>query len=75
MDRTGLPDHGLAIGTEADLTVLQRLCATSSVADLIWEAPRDFTTEHGRVFDAATCAYEAGDINRSDQHFGQFLTL
>jgi hypothetical protein len=59
---TGLacPDHGLALGADVDTATLQRLCAQGDVADLVWEAPADFTAEHGQLLMAAIQAYQAG---------------
>ena len=59
---TGLacPDHGLAIGADVDNPTLQRLTAHGEIADLIWEAPADFTAEHGQLLLAAIQAYQAG---------------
>lgn len=47
---TGLacPDHGLPIGADVGNTTLQHL-GQGEIADLIWEAPPEFTTEHGRL--------------------------
>ena len=59
---TGLacPDHGLALGADVDNTTLRSLAADGDIADLIWEAPADFTAEHGQLCHAAIQAYQAG---------------
>src|ERR1700689_5435213 len=60
---TGLacPDHGLQPGTDVDDTVLQHL-AQSDLADLIWEAPEDFTAEHASASLAAIQACRNGKL-------------
>jgi hypothetical protein len=60
---TGLacPDHGLAIGADVDNAALQGL-ARHEIADLVWEAPPEFTAEHGQVSRAAILAHQAGDL-------------
>jgi hypothetical protein len=44
---TGLacPDHGVEVGADVDNATLQHL-AQVDLADSIWEAPADFTTQH-----------------------------
>lgn len=56
---TGLacPDHGLEIGADVDNATLQRL-AQGDLADFVWEAPADFTTEHGQLILAAIRAHQ-----------------
>ena len=55
------PDHGLALGSDVDNAMLRRLVADGEVADIIWEAPEEFTSQHRQVFEAAMQAYHAGD--------------
>ena|SRR5258708_5883937 len=57
--RTGLawPDHGLAIGTDVDTATLLRLAGQGEIADLIWEAPPEFTADHGQLCVAALQAH------------------
>jgi hypothetical protein len=66
---TGLacPDHELALGTDVDTATLQDLFGRSDVADLIWEAPADLTTEHGRLLLAAIQAYRAGNCQAGER--------
>ena len=49
---TGLacPGYGLALGADVDNAVLRQLAAGSEIADLIWEAPDEFTAEHAQAF-------------------------
>src|SRR5215469_18264995 len=56
---TGLacPDQGLPIGSDVDNQALLRLAAQGEIADLIWEAPAEFTTEHGQLGAAAIQAH------------------
>jgi hypothetical protein len=60
---TGLacPDHGREIGTDVDNTALMRL-AHSDLADFTWEAPADFTAEHGQLMLAAIRAHQDGEL-------------
>ena len=48
---TGLscPDHGLPIGSDVDNATLLRLAGHGEIADLVWEAPPEFTAEHGQL--------------------------
>jgi hypothetical protein len=73
---TGLacPDHGLKIGADVDNAELQRL-ARGEIADLIWEAPPDFTTEHGQLCLAAVTAYQTGDHDKAEQFWDQLRSL
>jgi hypothetical protein len=70
---TGLagPDHGLAVGTDVDTAILQRLTAHSGVADLIWEAPAGLTAEHGQLCLAAIQAYQAGNHETGERLWQQ----
>ena len=54
------PDHGLTPGTDVDTAILQSMAADSDIADLIWEAPADFTAAHGQLLLTAIEAYQAG---------------
>jgi len=73
---TGLacPGHGLDIGADVDNEELRRL-AHGEIADLIWEAPPEFTTEHGHLCLAAIQAYQAGDHETGERLWGQVQTL
>jgi len=66
---TGLtcPGRGLALGTDVDNAVLQEMAAGSELADLIWEAPDEFTAEHAQAFRDAMRAHLAGDSERAGQ--------
>ena len=68
---TGLacPAHRLPIGADVDTATLQHL-AQGEVADLVWEAPADFTEEHGRLLRAAVHAYQNGD-HQTGEHLWQ----
>jgi hypothetical protein len=59
---TGLacPDHGLQIGSDVDNATLLRLSGQGEIADLIWEAPADFTAEHGHLCTGAIQAHQSG---------------
>ena len=69
---TGLacPDHGLEIGADVDNATLRRL-ARGELADLIWEAPPDFTVEHAQLCLAAVTAYQAADHRTAEQLWEQ----
>jgi len=73
---TGLtcPDHGQEIGADTDNATLQRL-AQGQIADLIWEAPLDFTAEHGRLCRAAIMARQAGHHDEGERLWQQVQTL
>jgi hypothetical protein len=68
---TGLacPAHGLPIGADVDIATLQHL-AQGVVVDLVWEAPADFTEEHGRLLAAAVRAYHSND-HQTGEHLWQ----
>ena len=55
---TGLacPDHGLETGFDVDNSTLLHL-ADGDLVDFIWEAPDDFTAEHGQLMLAAIRAH------------------
>ena len=73
---TGLacPDHGLEIGADVDNSTLLHL-AHGDLADFIWEAPADFTAEHGQLSLAAIRAYQDGDHETGQQYWQQAEAL
>ena len=66
---TGLacPGHGLALGTDVDNEVLRQLADGSELADLVWEAPDEFTAGHAKAFTDAMRAHLTGDAERAGQ--------
>jgi hypothetical protein len=64
---TGLacPGHGLALGTDVDNEVLRQLADGSELADLVWEAPDEFTADHAQAFKDAMRAHLTGDAERA----------
>jgi hypothetical protein len=66
---TGLacPGHGLPLGADVDNAVLRELAAGSEIADLLWEAPDQFTAEHAQAFRDAMHANLVGDAERARQ--------
>jgi len=66
---TGLagPGYGLALGADVDNTVLRDMATGGELADLIWEAPDQFTADHTQAFRDAMCAHLAGDADRAGQ--------
>jgi hypothetical protein len=74
---TGLacPDHGLPTGTDVDNPTLLRLAADRELADLTWEAPEDFTTEHAQLFAAAIQAHQSGNPGQADQLWQQLTAF
>ena len=60
------PDQGLTTGADVDNAALQRL-AQGEIADLVWEAPPEFTAEHGQVSRAAILAHQAGDLGGGEE--------
>ena len=74
---TGLacPDHGLPPGADVDPATLQQLAARSELADLIWQAPADFTAEHGQLFQAAIQAHNAGHAEAAGQLWQQVTAV
>lgn len=66
---TGLacPGHGLALGTDVDNAALRDMAAGSEIADLVWEAPDQFTAEHTQAFRDAMYAHVTGDAERAAQ--------
>ena len=73
---TGLacPDHGLETGAETDNAILLRLIR-GETADLIWEAPADFSAEHGQLCRAAIMARQAGRDDEGERLWKQAQTL
>jgi hypothetical protein len=47
--------------------MLREMAAGSELADLIWEAPDQFTADHAQVFRDAMHAHLAGDAERAGQ--------
>ncbi len=74
---TGLacPDHGLALGADADIATLHSLFGSGDVADLIWEAPADLAAEHGQLLLGAIQAYQAGQREAGERLWRQAQDL
>jgi hypothetical protein len=74
---TGLacPDHGLPIGSDVDNATLLRLAGQDQIADLTWEAPPDFTAEHGQVCAAAIQAHLSGNAQQAEHLREQLMAL
>ena len=74
---TGLagPDHGLPIGTDVDNTTLLRLAGDGEIADLVWEAPPEFTADHGQLLVAALQAHESGRAEEGERLWQQMAAL
>jgi hypothetical protein len=74
---TGLacPDHGLQIGSDADAATLLRLSSRGEIADLVWEAPAEFTAEHGQLFTAAIQAHLSGNLEQGENLWGRGVAL
>jgi hypothetical protein len=68
-------DHGLPLGSDVDTATLRRLAADSKIADLIWEAPKDLTAEHGQAFHAAMQAYHVGNGELAEQQWQQVQAI
>ena len=66
---TGLagPGYGLALGADVDNAMLREMAAGSELADLIWEAPDQFTADHAQAFRDAIRAHHAADPERADR--------
>jgi len=73
---TGLacPDHGLNIGADVDNSTLLHL-AQGDLADFIWEAPADFTAEHGQLSLAAIRAHQDGEPETGQRFWQQAQAL
>ena len=69
------PDHRLALGSDVDNATLAHLCAQGEIADIIWEAPEDFTTEHRQAFEAAVDAYKAGNSKTAGLMWQELQTI
>jgi hypothetical protein len=71
------PDHGLQPGTDVDDAVLRQLAQgdLADLADLIWEAPDDFTAEHASVGLAAIQACQAGELEEGERLWKQTQAL
>ena len=69
---TGLacPDHGLETGTDVDNSTLLHL-AHGDLADFIWEAPADFTAEHGQLMLSAIRAHQEGELGTGQRFWQQ----
>jgi len=74
---TGLacPGHGLALGTDVETATLQRLTAHGDIADLIWEAPADLTTEHRQLLRSAIQDYQQGKRDTGEELWQQAHAL
>ena len=74
---TGLagPDHGLAIGSDVDNAALLRLEGQDQLADLVWEAPPQFTADHGQLLVDALQAHESGRAEEGEQIWQQMAAL
>ena len=66
---TGLagPGYGLALGADVDNAMLREMAAGSELADLIWEAPDQFTADHAQMFRDAMHAHLAGEAEDAGQ--------
>ena len=58
-----------------DNVTLRHLAADGKIADLVWEAPEELAAEHGRAFQAAMLAYQAGDSESAEQHWRQVQAI
>jgi hypothetical protein len=74
---TGLacPDHGLPIGSDVDNATLLRLAGPGEIADLTWEAPAEFTAEHGQLCAAAIQAHQSGGVAEGERLWQQAMAL
>jgi hypothetical protein len=61
------PDHGLGFGADVDSAILQQIAAQGEIADLIWEAPDEFTASHDQIFRSAIQTYRAVDAELAAQ--------
>ncbi len=69
------PEYGLALGSDAAGTTLQRLAGQSAMADLTWEAPDDIAAGHGQVFQAAIAAYQAAEPGHAEELWEKVRTV
>jgi hypothetical protein len=69
---TGLacPDQGLPVGADVDNTALRHL-GQADIADLIWEAPEEFSARHNELCRAAVHAYQSGEHESGEQLWQQ----
>jgi hypothetical protein len=74
---TGLagPDNGLPIGSDVNNATLLRLAGHGEIADLIWEAPAEFTADHGQLCAAAIQAHLSGTIEEGERLWEQAAGL
>jgi hypothetical protein len=74
---TGLacPDHGLQIGGDVDNATLLGLAGQDQIADLVWEAPAEFTAEHGQLGMAAIQAHLSGNLEEGERLWQQLAAL
>ena len=66
---TGLagPGYELALGADVNNAMLREMAAGSELADLIWEAPDQFTADHAQMFRDAMHAHLAGEAEDAGQ--------
>jgi hypothetical protein len=74
---TGLacPDHGLQIGSDVDNPTLLHLAGHGEIAGLVWEAPPEFTADHGQFCVAALQAHESGRHEEGEHLWQQMAAL
>jgi hypothetical protein len=74
---TGLacPDHELPIGSDVDNATLLRLVGQGEIADLVWEAPEDFTAGYGQLCGAAIQAHQSGSAAEGERLWQQAMGL
>jgi hypothetical protein len=60
---------------DADKTTLLRLSGQGEIADLVWEAPADFTAEHGRLLTAAIQAHQSGNLKQGEHLWQQVMAI
>jgi hypothetical protein len=74
---TGLscPDHGLEIGSDVHDETLLRLSGHGEIADLVWEAPPEFTADYSQRCTAAIQAHMSGRLGQGDHLLQQAMAL
>jgi hypothetical protein len=74
---TGLacPDHGPPIGSDVDTDMLQRMCAGTEIADLLWEVPPELTRPHNAAFHDAMQALRTGRTTLAEQHWNDLTAV
>jgi hypothetical protein len=74
---TGLacPDHGLPIGGHVDTATLLRLAGQDQIADLVWEAPAEFSAGHAQLCTAAIRAHQSGSAGEGERLWRQATDL